>query len=71
MIIKPPVDIIVIMTNISQNTLLRNISPGGVPTADAIAGGGGSLSSDVGTRSASAETAPIRPRMMPNTTSVC
>ena len=71
MIIRPPVDIMVIMKNISQNTGLRSIWPGGVPAFAASAGGGGNTSADVGIRIASAAAAPTTPRMRPNTTRVC
>ena len=73
MIISPPVDIMVIMTNISQNTLRLQHLFGGVtsPRRDGHRRGGGSTSP----AAACAGRAPRRrrstPRMMPNTTSVC
>ncbi len=71
MIIRPPVDIIVIMKNISQNTPLRSISFGMTSLTDVITATGGNFSSARGMRIASAASAPTMPRMNPNTTSVC
>ena len=72
MTIRPPVDIMVIMTNISQNTGVFSISAGMTSFADdASRRAAAALSSAVGMRIASAATAPTTPRMMPNTTSVC
>ena len=69
--IRPPVDIIVIMTNISQNTLVLSMSLGATLRDDAMIAGACKTSLVVGERMASAASAPTMPRMMPNTTKVC
>ena len=71
MIISPPVDIMVIMKNISQNTFVRSISRGATSFDEVMTETGGSLSSACGMRIASAATAPTMPRINPNTTRVC
>src|SRR5205823_12434344 len=71
MIINPPVDIIVIMPNSSQNTGWRSIWRGATSREPVITGAGGNTSLPFGSRIPSAAAAPMRPRMMPNTVSVC
>ena len=65
--IRPPVDIIVIMTNISQKIGDRSITPGATPVFSSAPE---RTSVVFGTRNSSAATVPMTPRIRPKVSSV-
>ena len=69
MTMRPPVDIIDIITNISQNTGDLSISPGATPGASVVAEP--ATSSARGERNSNAPSNPTTAKIMPNAKSVC